>query len=357
MEAIGRIARSLAKRSPRSDRRHLPLSPCGIVLLCGLVLTIDPAFAAGTPAGIVIDNTATVTFEVDDVPGEASGTGSFQVDEIIDVIVVWQDGADVQTASPDTDRALTFLVTNTGNGIESFSLRADNNLSDTDDFDPDSARIFLDSDANGLFDGPATDSEYVPGNNDPQLDANGSDSITVFITNNIPGGLETGVAGNSQLLAVSTTDGAAGSAPGTGFPGLGDGGVEAVAGNNRADGAASGRYQIGVVASPVALTKTTIVVANDRGCDTPPCAPRPGATIRYTIEADVTQVPVNDLLITDLIPANTRYVANSISLDAAQQTDATDGDPGSFVSDTVNVSLGDVTAVATYAITFDVTID
>ncbi|MGI8738315.1 MAG: hypothetical protein ACR2KU_01285 [Gammaproteobacteria bacterium] len=333
------------------------MPPCILVLLCVVAAAYKPLFAAGTPAGTSIVNSATVDFELEGEPGTASSTDQFSVAEIIDVAVIWQDAADLETASPHTNRVLTFLVSNIGNGAEAFSLQVNNRALDTDDFDPDTARIFLDSNGNGLFDGAATDPGYSPGGNDPLLDANGANEITVFVMNNVPGEQAKGAIGGSQLLALSTTTGAAGSAPGTGFLGLGDGGIEAVAGATSADGDAVGRYLIALTASPVTLTKSAAVIANDRGCDTPPCTPPPGATIRYTIEADVTAVPVAALVITDPVPANVTYVANSIRLDTAPQTDARDNDPGRFAADTVNVNLGEVTDAATYASTFDVTID
>jgi len=342
----------------RAQRRSGSMSPrCILVLLCVAVAVYKPVFAVGTPAGTSIFNSATVNFELDGEPGTGSSTDQFSVAEIIDVAVIWQDAADLETASPDTNRVLTFLISNIGNGVETFSLQVNNRAPDTDDFDPDTARIFIDGNGNDLFDGAAADPEYLPGTNDPLLDANGQNQITVFVMNSVPSGQANGVIGGSQLLALSTTTGAAGSAPGTGFAGLGDGGVEAVAGATSADGNAVGRYLIALIASPVTLTKTASVIANDRGCDTPPCTPRPGATIRYTIEADVTAVPVAALVITDPVPANVTYVANSIRVDAVPQTDARDNDPGRFAADTVNVNLGEVTSAATYAITFDVTID
>lgn len=163
--------------------------------------------------------------------------------------------------------------------------------------------------------------------------------------------------GATQLLAASVTEGAAGSAPGTALAALGDNGVDAVVGATDADGDASGTYQIDTSTAAVTLTKRAAVTSNNQGCHKAPCAPISGATIRYTIKAKVTQVPVRQLRITDPIPANTTYVVNSISLNAAPQTDNADGDPGSFVSNMVDVNLGDVAHAGTYAITFDVIID
>ena len=48
----------------------------------------------------------------------------FTVAELINVTLVSQDAANVAVGSPDSNRALSFLLTNTGNGPETFSLAA-----------------------------------------------------------------------------------------------------------------------------------------------------------------------------------------------------------------------------------------
>ncbi|MGH8503429.1 MAG: hypothetical protein ACREVE_13350 [Gammaproteobacteria bacterium] len=118
--------------------------------MSGAVVLPLNAFAVGTPAGTTVANTAIVNFEVGGAAGTASASDRFSVAEIIDVAVTWQDGASPPAASPDTDRVLTFLVSNTGNGEEAFSLQVNNRAPGTDDFDPDTARIFLDGNGNGV---------------------------------------------------------------------------------------------------------------------------------------------------------------------------------------------------------------
>ena len=91
--------------------------------------------------------------------------------------------------------------------------------------------------------------------------------------------------------------------------------------------------------------------------------PIPGAVITYTIEVDVTGVGnVDDVVITDPIPAETTYNANTLTLNgppALTDGDGDDeGDVGFTTSDTVTVSLGTLSAASgTQIITFKVTID
>lgn len=315
--------------------------------------------AAGTAAGATIANSVTLDFDLAGTPQQViSSTDTVTVQELIDVVAVWQDAANVQTASPDSDRVLTFLVRNTGNGIETFTLGIDNSPASGDDFDPLNPRIHIDGNGNSSYDGPATDPLYVPGSNDPLLDANATDSAIIFVLIDIPAGRSDGETGDSQLQVQSATAGAAGAAAATVLPGAGDGGIDAVVGASSADADVIGSYQVLNAALDVAIIKSGQVINDGYSCNTPPCSPVPGATIRYALQVDVTGSGIADnLVITDSIPANTTYVPASISLDAVPQTDNVDADAGNFGGGIVTVDLGSVPGPATRVITLDVTID
>ncbi|MDH5633376.1 MAG: hypothetical protein OEZ10_10345 [Gammaproteobacteria bacterium] len=327
-----------------------------LVTLCMLLI---PAvtLAAGTPAGTTISNTVTVNYVAAGTPATTGASVSFGVHEIIDVIASWQDGANVPVASPSLARLLTFIVVNTGNGNEAFALSVFNGDA-TDQFDPLNPRIFLDN-GNGVWDGVAVETLYQPGVNEPVLDANGVDRVTVFVVNDIPAALAVGALGHSRLDAQAMTPGAAGSAPGTTLPAMGDAGVDAVVGASGAQSLAAGTYIVNVGAPvSVNMTKSSRVISNPEGCVTPPCAPNPGAVIRYSIQVEVTgSGSVDNLVITDPIPANTGYVPGTITLDAAAKTDAVDADEAEFSAGSVMLNLATVTAPATRIITFDVTIN
>ena len=330
---------------------------CALVAL--VVSVAQGVQAAGTAAGATIVNSVTLDFDIAGTPQQVvANPDTVTVQELIDVVAVWQDAANVQTPSPDIDRVLTFLVRNTGNGIETFSLGIDNSPATGDDFDPVNPRIHIDGNGNSMYDGPAVDPLYVPGGNDPELDANGSDSITIFALNDIPAGRSDGDTGDSRLQVQSTTAGAAGAAPGTVLPGAGDGSIDAVVGSSNADADVIGSYQIANPALDVEITKSAQVISDGNSCNSPPCSPVPGATIRYVLQVNVTGAGVADnLVITDGIPANTTYVPSSISLDAVPQTDIVDADPGSFGSGIVTVDLGSVPGPDTRVITLEVTIN
>jgi uncharacterized repeat protein (TIGR01451 family) len=315
--------------------------------------------AAGTAAGATIANSVTLDFDLAGSPQQViSSTDTVTVQELIDVVAVLQDAANVQTSSPDSDRMLTFMVRNTGNGIETFTLGIDNSPATGDDFDPLNPRIHIDGNGNSSYDGPATDPLYVPGSNDPLLDANGTDSAIIFVLNDIPAGHSDGETGDSQLQVQSATAGATGAAPGTVLPGAGDGGIDAIVGSSNANADVSGSYQVLNAPLDVAIIKSAQVINDGYSCNSPPCSPVPGATIRYALQVDVTGSGTADkLVITDSIPANTTYVPTSISLDAVPQTDNVDADAGSFGGGIVTVDLGSVSGPATRVITLDVTIN
>lgn len=329
--------------------RHLT----GLALLA-LAFAAPLAQAAGVPAGTVITNTATATFE--DPDGNPvtvdSNPATFTVDELLDVVVTQNDAGTVLVEAAQADVPLSFTITNTGNGSEPFRLAFDDSLGG-DQFDPDNVRIYLDN-GDGTFN-PATDTLYVATINDPILNAD--QSRIVFVVADMPAGLNNGDLGNVLFSAEAVTSIATlgPDAPGTTFAGAGTGGTDAVVG-------ASGGYDSEVNGYYVSSINTTFVkttsVADPFGGD----SPVPGAIITYTLTFSVTgSGNLADVLITDPIPAGTTYVPGTLTLDAAPLTDPIDADIGSFRNlggeMGIHVAIGTVAAPATHVVTFDVRID
>ena len=307
------------------------------------------ATALGTPVGTLIENTATVTFDVNGSSTTVTtNTTSLTVLERIDVVVTLQSPSTLVSPG-QTDVELLFTVTNTGNGTETFSLAIDSALGG-DDFDPVPAvpPIYFDTDGSG--DLSAGDQAYVAGVNDPVLAADAA--VDIFIVNDIPGGATNGQSGLSQLTATSATGTGA---PGTVIGGGGDGGVDAVVGSTGGDGADQGEYVVSD--TQVSVAKSQVVADPFGGTEAVP-----GATITYTITFDVTNGgTATGAVFNDVIPTFTTYVANSITLNGASLTDAIDGDAGEYdtsVVPTIVVRLGDVTlGDGTQTVEFQVTID
>lgn len=313
------------------------------------LLLHKPALATGTNAGIDISNTASVDYAISGTSSTTtSNTVTFRVDEKLDVNVSWQDAANVVVASPETNQVLTYLLTNTGNGSDSYTLNVQNILGG-DQFNPLLVDIYLDANGNGIFN-PGVDTLYNAGINDPALGADTSQAI--FVRNNIPASLNAGDLGNSQLIATSNTGSGL---PGTSFANAGDNNTTAVVGTSGGTANAIGTYE--VTNTTISLVKS-VVITDPLGGNQPVT----GATMTYSIAVTVSG-PGNasNVVITDPLPANTTYTAGTLTLNAAALTDVVDADAGDVAGttpNTVSVNLGNLTpASPVQTISFETTIN
>ncbi|NNJ94693.1 MAG: hypothetical protein HKP57_08110 [Halobacteria archaeon] len=319
---------------------------CAVLAI--MTLLQEPVLAVGTPAGTDIDNTATADYVIAGSSGSASGTVSFRVDEKLDVNVSWQDAANIGVTTPDTDRVTTWLLTNTGNGNDSYALSVNNALGG-DQFDPAFVDIYLDANGNGIFES-ALDTLYAPGMNDPLLAPDAAQLI--FVRNSIPGGLNNGDLGNTELVATSNT---ASGLPGTSIANAGDNGTTAVIGTSGGTGSDTGIHEVSNTG--VALMKSVVITDPSGGNQ-----PVTGATLTYRIDATVAGPGMaTGVVVTDALPANTSYTSGTLILNSVTLTDPADGDAGDVgatTANTVTVNLGDLTAaMPTQTISFEVIIN
>jgi len=319
------------------------IAPCALAALC--LLAAGEARALGTPAGTAVANTATVTYDIGASSFTLSASAAFTVDERVDVIVTWQDAAPVPVAPADVDRPLTFLLTNTGNGNEAFSLLLDA-LVPGDQFDPTNARVYIDANDSTVYE-PGVDPLYQPGVNDPLLAADGA--RLVFVLADIPPATLNGDRGDAELRATSLT----GAVTGTIVAGAGDGGSDAVIGSGSS--ATLGSYLVSDLF--VSIVKSAVVADLGGGSTA-----APGATITYTLVVTTTGTgTVSNLVISDALPVFTSYVAGSLTLNGSALSDAVDadaGDVGGTAPNQVTVALGNVAGGSLpQNITFAVTID
>lgn len=315
-------------------------------LAAGTLCATAPAYAAGTPAGTVINNSATATYDLPNGGQDVvtSNVVSLTVDELLDVSVASTDGGDVSVAPAAVNQVLTFRVTNAGNGSEAFALTARDTVGG-DDFDPSATSIVIDSSGNGVYD-PGIDIVYVPGSNDPVLAPDGS--VLVFVLSSIPAGAANGQRGRVDLVAVAATGSGA---PGTSFAGQGQGGGDAVVGATGADAEDDGYYAVS--AASVAFVKSAIVADPFGGTTRVP-----GSIITYQLVATVSgSGSLVNVRIADAIPAGSTFRTGSITLEAGALSDAADADAGEFTGTGIAVRLGNVAAGATRTVTFQVAID
>lgn len=328
---------TLPRRDSASFIRN-GLSSAAIAL--ALLAVSAPAYAAGTLAGTDIDNVAEATYDTPSGPVTIqSNMVRIKVDELLDVTTVTTDPGDITTAPGATGNVQTFRITNTGNGEEAFRLTANVNVGG-DDFDPTLTQIVLDTNGNGVYD-PGVDTVYVAGSNDPLLQPD--QSTVAFVITSTPVAVTNGNRATTNLLAVAVTGSGA---PGTTFTGAGQGGGNAVVGSTGADADASSF--LAVQAASLALVKSATIVDPFGGN-----RPVPGAIITYSLVATISGAgSLNNLVITDPIPANVTYQAGSLTLEAAALTDAADADAGNFNGTRISVAAGNVPAGQTRTVTF-----
>ena len=122
----------------------------GIALAAPFALACVPVWAAGIDAGTLIENRAQATFDTPQGSQTAqSNTVILRVDEILDVALASLDPGPVNSAT--TNVVLSFALTNTGNGPESFTLVAEPAVAGND-FDLIVDGIAIDTNGNGIYD-------------------------------------------------------------------------------------------------------------------------------------------------------------------------------------------------------------
>ena len=308
------------------------------------VMVSTPAFAAGVPAGTLIENTAQATYTVGGVNQTVpSNTVTVTVDEILDVAVASLDGGSVALTADGA--VLTFTITNTGNGPEAFELTLDPAIAG-DDFNPVLTAIAYDSNGNGTYE-DGVDALIPAGAVTPAILADASLTIFAILAFDSPPPADAELADVRLTAAAETGNGA----PGTVFAGQGVSGSNAVVGTTTAQDSDLGTLIAQL--SAVGLAKSATIADPFGGTEAVP-----GAVVTYRLIASVTgSASVSDLVVSDPVPANTTYTPGSLTLDGAPLTDASDADAGEAVAGTVTVDLGTVAGGADHTITFQVTID
>jgi uncharacterized repeat protein (TIGR01451 family) len=315
------------------------------------------AQAAGVPAGTKIANSVTLNYVL---AGKSETTTAIApivtVAELIDAVLTWQDGTWVSVKAGQTARVLTYVLTNIGNGTEAFRL-VRNNAVTGDGFDPTSTPagpIYLES--NGIpglqTAGDNPDTLYSPDLRDPVLKPDTSQ--VVYILSDIAATIPEGAVGKVELVASSTTPGAAGARPGTALIGLGDGGVDAVVGLSRAQVAATGGY---LVSNLVVSLEKSVVSKVDPTKDHGDRV-MPGTVLTYRVALTFAGTGgAQGFTLTDPLPVATTYVPGTLTVDGVLRTDADDGDGASVSSGVVSVALGTVVAPSSHVIEFKVTVN
>ena len=395
-----------------------------LLLVCATQMFSANAMAA---AGDAVSTRAIInyTYNTINFVQESSPTGNtrigagngadtvFTEDRAINFTVSETDNVATGVNSGESQVVTTFTVANLGNDVQDFLLFAANNSSHslaTTQIDNIDAllplRAFVESGANSGYQPGEDIADYID-----ELQTGAANAATVYIVADMP------VAAPDDLAAVTlVVQVAAGGAAGQGAAINADsngnispagtysnGAVNVPAGTASTDPDVSGEDVVFnepgaantedfdssaattdlprngqhsatdaylIEPSEVVVNKSVTVIDTLGGSD-----PHAGSTLRYQLDVNVTGVgTVDNLVITDAVPANTTYLPGSITLDAVPQTDADDdGIPSGTVVDysqltgvpgsqSITVDLGQggtntITPPATFIIIFEVTID
>ena len=294
--------------------------------LVWILIGVTCIFAKGVLAGTEISNFSTLEYEIDGILYTVnSNTITDKVDQIIDVDVVWNDTSPIIVASGENDKVLTFKVTNTGNGDDTFNLTYDI-ANPSSDFIVTNPRIFIDINNNGVFDLSIDNEVYT-------ITLAADASSIIFLVSDMP--TESYISGSisSNAIEAKSTIGGSG-APGTIYPDKGMGGTFAVDGMSGGVDKDWGKYEMSSDLG-VKLTKS----ATHSGSEV-----STGTILRYNIVVELqASGRADSLIITDIIPVGTTYVPGSLKLDGVSLTDAADSDSGRFTGSSIEVKLGTAT--------------
>jgi uncharacterized repeat protein (TIGR01451 family) len=312
-------------------------------VVAALLGSIQPASANPAPAGSVIESTAEAMYDDGGVGRTVrSNPVSLRVDEVLSVAAASLDPGPMTVRSGP--RVLAFLVSNTGNGPEALALEVVTAVPGNG-FDAALDAIAVDSNDDGVYN-PGVDAILPAPSTTVILPAGGAQRVFAIV--NVPAGIGDGARSAVNLVARAATGTGA---PGTLFSGAGEGGGDALVAAG--GGMATATGQLVGSASTVTLVKWASVSDPWGGTSA-----IPGATITYGIAASVTgSAPVDALAIADAIPAGTRYVANSLTLENVPLTDAPGDDAGEASAAGIAVTLGTVPAGASRTISFAVLIE
>lgn len=283
-----------------------------VAALCvAVLLSTSSAFAAGTPAGTVIKNVASMTYK--DLGGTSfptlySDTAFTTVEQVAGVTLT--PTGSLQYSSDSMYVYFPHTVTNTGNGEDTYNLTSADSASW-------SATILVDTDEDGVWD--VGENTVIAQIEDLAADAEYKIIIRLFVPNET----ESGLLDTIRTTATSTFD-------------------------NSIDPIASAwvRDSIRTRVAEISLSKT-----NDNG------TPKPGETITYTIQYSNDGTGTGEgATLSDTLDANVTYVGGSATINSGGGSVAFLTSPNRIVWSNIGNS-GDIYAGMTGELTFEVTVN
>ena len=288
---------------------------------------IQPLLSIGVDAGTKIENQAYMSYSLGSTNFTiASNKVVDIVDQKIDMTIVCQESAPVVVGVGETRRALTFHLTNRGNGSDSYSFLEVNDAGSN--FEVENKDIYVDN-GDGVF-------SIVNDTLANDLNLSADESATLFFVSDIPADAD-GASFNGIKVASTLQEGLLYGQS----KNLGDYYAVMTAKEDALSDLCS--YEVSHLA--VELEKTA-TLSSDK--------PYVGTTIHYSIAVKVIGTgQIDDVVVNDTIPTGTAYVANTLELDGVAF--------GDFNGTSIHVEVGDINqAVASsepqHTIKFDVQI-
>ncbi len=338
------------------------------MLVLALVVSATPALADGTQSGTVVLNTALVDYEVNTVAqAQESASEDFTVDRKIDLTVAQNEVAYVQTAPNNTTAILRFTVLNSSNDTLGFALSAVDEAATTveptlggdDEVDSIAIAIYHDVNGDGALDG---------GDTLGYIDSIGIDvTANVIIVAQIPAAAAITNGDNLMAAAIAhaaeagtlgatlvTQSGA--DAQDTEDTDLIDLTGDTVAGVDvDFDARHSKMWAYVIQGAAISITKTATLFSGSYYI--------PGSVVEYTVTIanGVGAENATNVDLEDAVPANTTFVAGTLTVGGVLQTEGTAGDDfgdfGVTTAGAVSALNMTVLAGASEVIVFRVTID
>lgn len=293
-------------------------------LIVGSTFIGNHAFAVGTDAGTAISNTATVSFTRGGSTDTQEASISFKVDEIINVNVTATNASNNIT-NGDQNVALTYTVTNTGNGTEVFKLLESINsgINDLPLSLADLTIYYNTSATPPAFD--PNDSSNQPYTGDDISIANDA-FITVYIVTDVPNGSVLNSKSELILTAVSQTEAggvkAGESSFGTVIPNAGEDTTNAIIAVEQGRDNATSELTVTTYdpSKSLDVSINKLIIGSSALIDNTATTTEqkiPGAMVTYFIKVTVENDTATALNISDIIPGNMTYVAQSLRKQSA----------------------------------------
>jgi len=305
-----------------------------IVALAFFVGGTQTALAVGTASGTTISNTATVDYQVGTDPRSATGSApDITVDNRVDLTVTNTDAGNNVNVSPgQTNRILTYTVTNTGNTTQGYLLTV---AVPTAGIPMGNIRIYVDANNDGV---PDAGELYTAGNNAGDLDPNGvigtDDVMQVLVVADTPAGATDATTDDFRLVAQTTNAGTNVPTPASGAPTAGVDVVWADGAGTTSDAARDGQHSAAatytVVSAALTAAKTIAATTDEFGTG----FAIPGAVVRYQItvtNSGTGTVDADTVVVSDPVPANTKLC---VAVDATAPVVCTAADVPTFAAGT-----------------------